>query len=178
MCVLFGFSVWISVESTSRAIGMAWTIIGSSDIFHGVGLYHVLTEKMNAQHESWELCFLWRIPVTQMVKNLPAMRETRLLSLGQKDPLEKGMATLSGILDWRIPWTEEPTGLQSIGPHRVEHSWLTTTTATIATKCCCYCYYYPEDAILQDSLSDGSEGVLPRGPQRARLYRKFATKTR
>lgn len=44
-CVLFGFSVWISMESTSRAIGMAWTITGQSDIFHGVGLYHVLTEK-------------------------------------------------------------------------------------------------------------------------------------
>ena len=54
--------------------------------------------------------------MTQMVKNLPAMRETRVLSLGQKDPLEKEMATLSGILDWRIPWTEEPGRLQPMGP--------------------------------------------------------------
>ena len=50
-----------------------------------------------------------------MVKNLPAMRETQVQSLGQKDPLEKGMATLSSILDWRIPRTEAPGGLLSTG---------------------------------------------------------------
>ena len=46
-----------------------------------------------------------------MVKNLPAMQETRVQSQGQEDPLEKGMATYSSILAWRIPWTEEPGGL-------------------------------------------------------------------
>ena len=46
-----------------------------------------------------------------MVKNLPAMWETWVLSLGQKDPLEKGMATYSSIFAWKIPWTEEPGGL-------------------------------------------------------------------
>ena len=51
----------------------------------------------------------------QMVKNLPAMQETQVQSLGQEDPLEKGMATHSSILAWRIPWTEEPGGLQSMG---------------------------------------------------------------
>ena len=50
-----------------------------------------------------------------MVKNPPAMQETRVWSLGRKDPLEKGMATHSSILAWRIPWTEEPSGLQSWG---------------------------------------------------------------
>ena len=50
-----------------------------------------------------------------MVKNLPAMQETSVLSLNWEDPLEKGMATHSGILAWRIPWTEEPGGLQSMG---------------------------------------------------------------
>ena len=50
-----------------------------------------------------------------MVKNLPAMPETRVQSLGWEDPLEEGMATHSSILAWRIPWTEEPGGLQSIG---------------------------------------------------------------
>ena len=50
-----------------------------------------------------------------MVKNLPAMQETQLRSLGQEDPLEKGMATHSSIVAWRIPWTEEPGGLQSVG---------------------------------------------------------------
>jgi len=49
-----------------------------------------------------------------MVNNLPAMQETQVRSLGQKDPLEMGMATHSSILTWRIPWTEEPGGLQSI----------------------------------------------------------------
>ena len=58
-----------------------------------------------------------------MVKNLPAMQETRVgsLSLGWEDPLEKGMATHSSILAWRIPWTMEPGGLQSMGSQRVGH---------------------------------------------------------
>ena len=59
--------------------------------------------------------------VAQMVKNLPAMQETRVRSLGREDPLEKGMATHSSILAWRSPWTEEPGGLQSIGSQRVGH---------------------------------------------------------
>ena len=53
--------------------------------------------------------------MVQTVKNLPAMLETWVRSLGQEDPLEEGMATHSGILAWRIPWTEEPDGLQSKG---------------------------------------------------------------
>ena len=56
-----------------------------------------------------------------MVKNLPAMQGTQLQSLGQEDPLEKDMATHSSILAWRIPWTEEPGGPQSIGSQRVGH---------------------------------------------------------
>ena len=56
-----------------------------------------------------------------MVKNLPAMWETQVQSLGKEDPLEKGMATHSSILACRIPWTEEPGGLQSMGSHRVGH---------------------------------------------------------
>ena len=56
-----------------------------------------------------------------MVKNLPAMQETQVQSLGQDNPLEKGMATHSSILARRIPWTKEPGGLQSIGLQRVRH---------------------------------------------------------
>ena len=56
-----------------------------------------------------------------MVKNLPAMQETRVPSLGQEDTLEKGIATHSSILAWRIPRTEEPGGLQSVGSQRVGH---------------------------------------------------------
>jgi len=59
--------------------------------------------------------------MTQKVKNLPEMGETWVQSLGQEDSLEKGLATNSSILAWRIPWTEEPDGLQSMGLHRVGH---------------------------------------------------------
>ena len=54
-------------------------------------------------------------PVTQTVKNLPAIWETQVQSLGWEDPLEKEMATHSSILAWRIPWAEDPSGLQSMG---------------------------------------------------------------
>ena len=56
-----------------------------------------------------------------MVKNLPAVQEASVQSLGQKDPLEKGMVTLSSILAWSIQWTEEPGGLPSMGSQRVRH---------------------------------------------------------
>ena len=59
--------------------------------------------------------------VAQRLKPLPAMQETWVRSLGQEDPLEKEMATHSSILAWRIPWTEEPGGLQSTGSQRVGH---------------------------------------------------------
>ena len=59
--------------------------------------------------------------VAQMVKNLPAMQKTWVQFLGWEDPLEKGMATHSSTLAWEIPWTEEPGGLQSMGPQRVRH---------------------------------------------------------
>ena len=59
--------------------------------------------------------------VAQRVKNLHAMWETQVRSLGWEDPLQKGMATHSSILAWRIPWTEEPGGLQSTGSRRVGH---------------------------------------------------------
>ena len=67
-----------------------------------------------------------------MVKNLPAMQETWVWSLGQEDSLEKGMATHSSILAWRIPWTEEPGGLQSIGSQRGSHYWATNTSFIFA----------------------------------------------
>ena len=59
--------------------------------------------------------------VAEMVKNLPAMQETWIRSLGREDPLEKGMVTHSSMLAWRIPWTEDLGGLWPIGLQRVEH---------------------------------------------------------
>ena len=65
--------------------------------------------------------FFWGFPGGWVVKNPPAMQETRVRSLGPEDPLEKGMVTHSSILAWEIPWTEEPGGLQSMGLQRVRH---------------------------------------------------------
>ena len=59
--------------------------------------------------------------MAQIVKNLPVIQETQVQSLGLEDPLEKGMATHSTVLDWRIPWTEDPGRLQSMGSQRVGH---------------------------------------------------------
>ena len=64
---------------------------------------------------------------SQMVKNLLAIQETWVQSLGQKDPLEKEVATHSSILAWRIPWTEQPGRLQSMGSQRVGRDWATNT---------------------------------------------------
>ena len=67
-------------------------------------------------------------PVAQMAKNLPTVQETWVSSLGREDPLEKGMAAHSSNLVWRIPWTEEPGGLQSMGVQRVGHDRATNTS--------------------------------------------------
>ena len=70
---------------------------------------------------SWHLRRTFKNLVGQMVKNLPAMQETWVQSLGQEEPLEKGMATHSSIIACRIPWTEEPGRLQSMGSQQVRH---------------------------------------------------------
>ena len=64
---------------------------------------------------------IWASLVAQIVKNLPSLQETWVLSLSQEDPLEESMAAHSSILAWRIPWTEEPGGLQSMESKRVRH---------------------------------------------------------
>ena len=70
---------------------------------------------------SYPLQYSWTSLVAQLEKNLPAMWETWVQSLGWEDPLEKGMATHSSILAWRILWTEEPGEVQSMGSQRVRH---------------------------------------------------------
>ena len=74
----------------------------------------------------------WR--VAQWVKRLPTMRETRVQSLGWEDPLEKEMATHSSSLAWKIPWTEKPGRLQSVGSQRVGHDWATSLHFTSEEK--------------------------------------------
>ena len=77
--------------------------------------------------------------VTQMVKNPSAIQETQVWSVGQEDPLLKGKATHSSILAWRIPWIEEPGGLQSAGLQRVRHDWVTNTLDTLSAGQLCPC---------------------------------------
>ena len=72
-------------------------------------------------------CIEWVSLVAQMVRNLPPMQGTQVQSLGQKDPLEKGIGTHSGIFAWRIPWNEKAGGLQSTGSQRVRHDGVTNT---------------------------------------------------
>ena len=76
----------------------------------------------------FSVCFhLWRTSLeAQMVKHLSTMRETRVQSLGWEDPLEKEMAIHSSTIAWKIPWTEEPGRLQSMGSQRVGHNWVTS----------------------------------------------------
>ena len=77
------------------------------------------------------MLYIWASQVAQWVKNPPAMQETQetwVQSLGQEDPLEEGMATHSSIISWRIPWTEEPGGLQPIGLQGIRHDWACTHT--------------------------------------------------
>ena len=78
-----------------------------------------------------ELCCSWASLEAQMVKNLHVVQETWVQSMGQEDPLEKGMATHSSILAWKIPWTEEPCRLQSLGSQRVRLNCVTKNTAAL-----------------------------------------------
>ena len=89
------------------------------------GLTKLVAERIMGREEIQEL-----FPVAQMVKNLPAMQETRVWSPGWENPLEKKLATQPNILAWKIPWAEEPDGLQSLGSQRIWHDWATHTTNT------------------------------------------------
>ena len=72
--------------------------------------------------------------MAQRLKRLPPIWETQVRSLGREDPLEKEMAIHSNTLAWRIPWTEQPSRLQSTGAQRVGHDWLTSLSASIYWK--------------------------------------------
>ena len=85
------------------------------------------TEMQDQLHLMWLLIKEWASLVAQLLKNLPAVQETWVLSLGWEDPLEKKMATHSSILAWKISWTEEPDGLQSMGSQRVGRDWASNT---------------------------------------------------
>ena len=82
-------------------------------------------ERSPGEEIGYPLQYSWASLVAQMVKNLPAMWETLVWSLGWEDPLEEGMETHSGVLAGESPWTEDPGGLQSMGSQRVGHDWVT-----------------------------------------------------
>ena len=88
-----------------------------------------------------EPVFRQALLVAQTVKNLPAIQETWDQSLGQEDPLQEGMATCSSILDWRIPQTDEPDGLQSMGSKALDDRVIFTFTR----QACCL--EYGQDAV-------------------------------
>ena len=81
--------------------------------------------------------------VVQTVKNPPAMQETQVWSLDWEDSLKKWMATHASILTWRIPWTEEPGGLQSMGLQRVRHNWATNSFTFPLYQLRLWYYFYP-----------------------------------
>ena len=107
---------WVWVNSGS------WWWTGRPGVLQFMGLQRV-------GHEwATELNWTDTLPslVDQIVKHLPAMQETQVLSLGWEKPLEKEMATHSGTLAWEIPWMEEHSRLQSMGSKRVRHNWATS----------------------------------------------------
>ena len=94
--------------------------------------------------------------VAHMVKNLPAMHEIQLWSLGREDSLEKGMATHSSILAWRIPWRKEPGRLQSMGSQKTGHDWVTNThfrSKDVFTCCFCHRNWYYKNRCKRGFLS-------------------------
>ena len=116
------FLIWVKSCGICLSPLTSFSIITLRAIHVGMARFH-LFQWFNSV--PFYICIY--ILVAQMVKNLPVMQETAVLSLGLEDPLEKEMATHSNILAWRIPWTEEPRGLQSTGSQRVRHNWVTNT---------------------------------------------------
>ena len=86
--------------------------------------------------------------MAQTVKNLPAIQETQIQSLGQKDPLEKGMATHSSILTQRIPWTEEPGGPQFMELQTIGHDWVTCNFFTFSRASSLWRFWGKTDCLL------------------------------
>ena len=96
-------------------------------------LMYIIITNVRLRFRSSTLCVMVSLTcgaslMVQWVKNLPAKQETRVHSLGQEDLLQEGMATRSSILAWKIPWTEEPGGLQSTGSQRVGRDVACTST--------------------------------------------------
>ena len=86
-------------------------------------IWKAFSWSQNIVNHEWMLGVVLSLHWASLVKHLPAVWKTWVRSLGQEDPLEKETATHSSTLAWKIPWTEEPGGLQSMGLRRVRHNW-------------------------------------------------------
>jgi hypothetical protein len=120
----------------TRSSILAWKILNGQRSLVGCSSWDhkelETTERACMQGSSGSLVWNKQILMAQRLKHLPAIQETWVRSLGQEDPLEKEMATHSSTLAWRIPWTEEPGGLQSMRSQRVGHEG---ATSLIPTHC-------------------------------------------
>ena len=111
--------------------------------FHGCGkwiIINIIICIMSAIYWLGVMYFSGWASLIKIVKNLPAMQETQVWSLDQEDPLEKGMTTHSSILAQRIPWTEEPGRLQSMGSQRVGHDWSNQACTHVLFRIVCIWY--------------------------------------
>ena len=113
------FEVWFFIRSVQFSCSVVSNSLRPHGLQYTMRLCPSPTPRVYPTH-------VWTSLVAQMVKRLPAMRETWVQSLGQEDPLEKETATHSSTLAWKIPWTEEPGRLQSMGSQRVGHDWATS----------------------------------------------------
>ena len=141
--------VWPVNDTIYRKFTLPWSILARklwyqhilNSIFRSLTHFSYMTLMLV---KSWTLILIhlfvsyhldiWASLVAQRLKRLPGMRETRVLSLGWEDPLEKEMATHSSILAWRIPWREEPGRLQSMGLQRVGHDWVTSLSLFLTSR--------------------------------------------
>ena len=126
------FVIWATREAllkpvvTSNSVHSQWEL----QMSWGLGTF-AATISRRSLVKDWALKQVGASLPAQRLKHLPAMQETQVQSLGREDPLEKEMATHSSIIAWRIPWMEEPGGLQSMGSQRVGHDWATSLTHSL-----------------------------------------------
>ena len=117
-------------DSMDMSLSKLWEMVKDCEAWHAAvhGIVKSQTQLSDWTTTTTTKAWLQASLVAQTVKNLPAMQQTQVWSLGQEDPPENGVATHSNILAWRVPWTEEPSGLQSMGSKRVRHDWVTNTS--------------------------------------------------
>ena len=116
-------TIYLEKEMATHSSLLAWRIPWTKESggLPSIGSYRVGHNWSNLAAAAAAATIYWGFPCSAVVKNPPATQVTRVWCLGREDPLEKKMATHSSILDWRIPQTEEPGRLQSMGLQRVRH---------------------------------------------------------